>query len=398
VASRLTGAVLLLCFLFAGWFSVRAAQADLEYRENTLASLEKATALAPDNAVFRALLGENMESAGRDPKPELAETTRLSPLDSQNWIRLAFQEEVEGDYAAAEAHLRRAAEVDHKAPPRWALMNFYFRRNRDPEFWFWVTKALEMSQGDATAIFRLAWDRSESEREILSRIPKRKDLLTQYLHFLGASDRLDAAHDVAIQVAQTAFAPELPTLMSYCNHYAAVDSARAVAVWNILCQRKLIGYSPLHPEAGSILTNADFTIEPAQLGFDWRLKAVEDASVSQSENGAGIRVELGGNQPENCILMEQTIPLISGKTYVISWESGASGTDAVSGLVWDLSQGPSEPSSGAISGEPGSNSGLLAFRASAVSAQLRLRYRRPLGLVRARGAVTLRSLRAVRQP
>lgn len=367
--------------------------ADLLYRQNTPESLRRAVKLAPDNAVYRALLAENLEGLNQDPSSQLIETTRLSPLDSQYWIRRAFRAEIEGRYPETEALLLEAARVDHKANPRWALMNFYFRRGSTDQFWRWVTNALSVSRDDVSAIFRLAWDQSQDASFILGHIPNRQDLMIRYFSYLGDSGKLDDAHDVAVRVARMAPDASLGALLSYCGRYADGNSRRALEVWNLLCARKMIPFRQLDPAVGQILTNPGFAAEPTQQGFDWRTTPQDGVSIAAGEAG-GISIELTGNQPEECILMEQVLPLSPSRRYEISWESAVAGGAEVGGLFWELAENGrgAQPTRVGISGTEVATAGRMNFTALAQSGRLRLGYKRPLGSVRGRGVVTLRFL------
>ncbi|HXJ44795.1 MAG TPA: hypothetical protein VNH18_36245 [Bryobacteraceae bacterium] len=393
ILRSVVGGLLTICFSTSAWYSFKAADADHAYRENTLPSVRKAVSLAPGNAVYVSLLAEMLEGENQDPNPQLTETTRLTPLDSQYWIRRAFRAEVEGDFPRTERFLLQAARVDHKGNPRWALMNFYFRRGQSKEFWYWVTRALEVSSDDVTSIFRLAWDQSQDSKLILSHIPNRDDLMIQYFGFLSGTGRLDDASDVALRVARLAPMPAIPMLLGYCDRYAEGDSRRALMVWNALCEKKAIPFRPLDPSAGQIVTNADYAIEPTQHGFDWSAPALDGVAIGQNDEG-GMRIELSGNQPEDCVVLQQVMPLISGKTYELTWKSGAASGTPVAGLFWEVSEGgaASSSSTAPISGEAASNMGKLSFVATEQSSQLRLRYTRPIGSVRAAGVVVIKGL------
>lgn len=389
----LAGPLFFFIFGLTAFYSYRSALADFEYAKNTPEALLRATQLAPNNAAYAAWRGELLEGQGEDPKPELSRAVALSPLDSKYLIRQAFRAEIEGDYAASERYLIDSAKVDHKANPRWALMNFYYRRGRTEDFWRWFTRTLEMSSDDVVSIYRLGWDMSIDGDLILSHIPNRDNLMIQYLRFLSETQRLDDARGVAIRVARLAPKESIPDLVAYCHRYAAGDSRRALPVWNELCKKKVVPFEPLDPEAGAILTNANLRTEPTLRAFDWRGQLVDGTAVTGAEDG-GIRVELRGNQPEECTLLLQTVPLVPGKKYSLGWQSTAEGSAPVSGLFWELVQ--ERPSSradtAAISGTSAATDGHLVFTAAETAGELRLRYKRPLGTVRATGTVTVRGL------
>ena len=394
ILQRIVGGVLLLTFGVTACRSFVAARADLSYQKNTPESIRRALDLAPGNAVYLALWAEISEAAGHDPGPYLADLTNLTPLESQYWIRRAFHAEVRGEYARTEEYLMTAARVDHKASPRWALMNFYFRRGRTEDFWRWVTRALEMSRGDVSAIFRLAWEESRDGALIARHIPPRDDLRLSYLEFLVQSDRLDDAGDIPGKVADTASPAAIPLLLVYCDRYASLDPGRALVVWNRLCEKKVIPFKPLNPAIGAIITNGDIETDPSEHGFDWRAQAVDGVTVSQTDGSGGFRIEFSGNQPEDCVLLSQPLPLTPRVKYNVTWESGTAGTEEVAGLLWEVAEIGQPATVASISGEHGFSTGHMAFVAAGNGGELRLRYRRPSGFVRTRGTIAIRGLKA----
>lgn len=396
-ALRVVGGMLTAAFSWALWSSGVAAIADHDQELNTLESVRKAVELAPDNAAYRALLAEHIESEGQDPKPQLVEAMRLSPIDTQYAIRRAFRAEIEGNFSATEALLLEAARQDHKANPRWALMNFYFRRGREADFWLWFNRTLSVSTGGVDAVFRLGWSMSQDSEAVLSHIPNEPRIMREYLSYLARNNQLDDAGTVAVRVAKNGPAEQLPLLLAYCERYAEGDSRRAVPVWNALIQGKTLPFRPLNPEAGDILTNADFATEhsPAEGSpqvFDWSMMPVEGVSNEHLPEQKGIRFDLSGDEPEICDLMQQRVPLSPGKTYVIEWQAETVNDTPIAGVYWELTEtGPEarEVTASVRGGETGS----LIFTARSQSAVLHLKYGRVPGTKRASGSITIRNLR-----
>lgn len=390
------GGVLVAAFCWCMWSSGVAAIADYNEQLNTPESVRKSVELAPDNAAFRALLAESIEGLGMDPKPQLVEAMRLSPLDSQYVIRRAFRAEIEGDFAATEALLLEAARRDHKANPRWALMNFYFRRGREADFWQWFSKTISVSLGGTEAVFRLGWNMSQNSEVVLSHVPNDPQSMRQYLWYLAMNNQLDDAGTVAVRVARSGPSDQLPLLLDYCERYAEGNSRRAVAVWNALTQSKAIPYRPLNPDTGDILTNADFAFEhlPAErshLVFDWNVVSVDGVSNERLPDSKAIRFDLSGDEPETCELLEQRVPLSPGKSYAIDWQAETSNDTPITGLFWQVTEpgpDPHEATAPVRSGETGS----LVFTAKGQSAMLHLKYARAPGTKRASGSITIRNL------
>lgn len=388
---RAAGGGLAVAFFLAAWSSGTAAKADREKEKNTPESLHEAVKLAPDNAMFRALLAEHMEGNGIDPKPQLVEAMRLSQLDSQFIVRRAFRAEIEGDFATTEALLLEAARIDRKAPPRWALMNYYFRRGQTAQFWSWFTKTLLMSRGEVDAIFRLAWGVSQDSELILGHIPNKPELMLQYYFYLASTHRLDDAGPVAIRIAAALPLQQANLMLAYCDRYVKGDPQRALPVWNALAEHGGIEFRPLNPNTGNILTNQTFSTEPSSRGFDWSIPTIDGVSSERVPDKKGIRFVFSGDQPEVCDLLEQHIPLTPERSYEIMWRTEVTSEVPVTGLSWEVE----EAGSGRITSSPltgDGDTGLLRFRATGRSATLRLRHRRLPGTRRATGTVTLRDL------
>jgi hypothetical protein len=392
------GAVRLLWLLslpflaVAVWGTARFGRADYLARENTSDSLREAVQLDPGNADFRELFAEHLAEDGLDPTPELRVAVSLSPLNSHWWDRLGFQAESDGDYPRAERDLMQAVRVDQTFGPRWALMNYYFRRGNARQFWRWTKSSLDMSFGDLTNIFRLCWMMSEDEALIRSVMPARKEILTQYLNFLTTNGHLDAAAPIATHTAELADSDDLQILTSYCDRSFGKGASAAETVWNILCRRKLLPFSELDPSAGHIVTNGDFRVEPTQIGFDWRAPSVEGAYVVSDPGG--MTFKLSGKQPEDCILLFEPVPLSPGHEYRLSYKYRSRSEDTLSGLSWSvksldapdtiLSTSPDLTASGDWT------TAQFTFAAGTHSAaNLIFHYKRPLGKVRWQGEVDI---------
>ncbi len=379
----------------AGWESARFARADYLARENTTDSVREAVRLDPGNAEFREIMAEHFAGDGRDPNPELRTAVSLDPLNAHWWERLGFQEESEGNYSAAEQDLQEALRIDRTFGPRWALMNYYFRRGNQEQFWIWAKPALEMSFGDRTNIFRLCWLMTQDEAKIRQIMPVRKEILDQYLSFLDSNEHLTAAAPIALQVAEMAESEDLPVLNGYWSQSIGKDTPSALAVWNILCRKKLLSYAVLDPAAGRIVTNGEFSVKPMEAGFDWREICPEGASTLYGMSE--VRITLNGKQPEDCVLLTETIPLLPGHQYRLNYRYQSEGEEAVSGLSWYLRglEAPAEILGESMELRTGSgwNSDQVTFNSgNHNAANLELHYKRPSGKVRWQGEVAISAI------
>ena len=369
------------------YWSIQAAVADSLYRRNTPESLQASVSLAPGSALSHRLLAEHLEGMGRDPDAEFTAAASLSPRDSQYWIRLGFRAEVEGNNSLAENYLMRAAAVDRMFNPRWALVNYYFRRAAADSFWLWSERALEMSYGDATPLFRLWWEETQDEDLIEKHLTGNRDIRVKYLSFLAANNRLDRAGQLARQVAQFIDSPDVPRLVDYCERVATSDSPSAVAVWNTLSARKLTPYARLDPAKGAIVTNGDFAIQGTPQGFDWRFPPFDGVSIAPAADSPGIVVRMSGDEPEDCTPLLQTIPVVPGARYRIAWEYRLPDAEGISGLRWEIG----DTASPDLTPEKGWKTGELVFESGTRSSvNLLLHYKRPFAATRAEGSVAIR--------
>ena len=84
--------------------------------------------------------------------------------------------------------------------PRYLLAQFYFRRQNPDNFWKWSRSALEIAYGDVTALLDLGW-RMQPDSDWIWQyaIPARREIVRQYLVFLGGKRQWDTARTVAFR-------------------------------------------------------------------------------------------------------------------------------------------------------------------------------------------------------
>lgn len=382
------------------YYSIVFARADSLFRRNTMASVKSAVLLVPGNADYHALLAEYIEEAGLNPDEELAAATEISPRESRFWIRRAFRAEVEQKFQDSERFLREAVKVDNGFAPRAALMNYYFRRQDIPQFREAARAALRTAYSDRRPIFRLCFAAGDDIAATKALLPPGHRPLVDLLAFLMESGRLAQAPDIASAVASEADADDLNLLLGYVEQQTGKNDASAVAVWNALCARRLVPFSPLSPDQGTIITNGDFEGTLSR-GFDWRFGPAGGVAISHSFAG-GESVELNGNQPEFRILMEQKIPVTGGKSYSISWDYQLDGAAGDSGLRWIVKKGvtdatPEQEPIAVSTTFDGTNSrtGHLTFTADhSGTDRLSLEYRRAPETIRWKGTLQLRHVSA----
>jgi hypothetical protein len=371
-AGRIIAVAALLGLLAAAWFSVRLAQADAAFREQSFDSVERATQLMPRSAEYMAFHALQLEYDGRDSTGVLEHIAAQNPFASAPRIRLGLAAESRGDFAAAEKWLLDAARVDQQFEPRWTLANFYFRRNRADPFWKWMRLALEHSYGDRAPAFDLCWRMSNDPAEIAARaIAEQHDVLASYAWYLVTTHRAAAAAPVALKLAAMRDPSDQTLLWTATDALIdARETGAAVALW------KALG----NPEN-------------TEHGFDWR--AIQSAGVTHIAPDASInrRIILSGRQPEQCDLLFRYVLTKPGRRYLVHWTSQTRELPKESGVEWRV-EGQASP----VHSSDDWQSGQMPFTAASDLAKLQLAYKRPAGQARAEGSIELRDVHVTEIP
>lgn len=385
--------------LAASAWSIRAGWADSQMRRETVSGTERAIALEPENAEYQARLAWLTADEGHAiTKAALRRAVALNPWDARSWIDLGLQAAAEGDDTAAERYLLRAADQDHQFLPRWTLANFYFRRNEEARFWFWMKQAATMASGDPQPMFRLC-GRVEENGRLIERLDIRSpDLRAGYLIYLLGQQRVDLLGSAVEAVADHNRAEDVPLLLAAAERFLDAGRAEEAArVWNRLADSRRVAFRTPAGHGEQLVANADFAHPPASRGFDWRLISIDGVSIAQEEESGGLRVTFSGHEPEECEPVEQLVPVQGQTRYELRCAYRTQGIASGSGLGWvviDTQKG------GAVLGEGRSLAAetdaqeRLAFETPPEChlVRLALRYRRAAGTTRAEGFVILRNL------
>jgi tetratricopeptide (TPR) repeat protein len=374
-------------------------RADWLARQTMVPAAIKSTELAPGNSAYLRHAAEILEANGL-PEGGLRErAAAMNPLDSENWIRLAAGSELSGHQREAEQEFLHAFDVDHQLEPRWALANFYLRAGNSQASLAWARKTLEFDASDLTSVFQLCWAVSGNAGEILDKaVPRRAEVLAQYLEFLDLNGRVDDAGDVANVLLPLASAGQAPLLLAHCTKSLDSGNANAaIAVWNGLVGRRLIAEQPVEPAAGRPSADAGFQRAMTGQGFAWGAQREEGVSVERAGDRGGVRVVFARNEPEHASILGQWIALASNRIYQYRIAYAASGMDGA-GLRWVIysPQTKAVLMSAALP-KDGPQSSMIEARFQSPAggprlARLELRYDREPGTVRPEGSIEFSNL------
>lgn len=304
-AKRAAELALAALLLWAAYWGLRLAWADFQFRKGTEEAQRRAAELVPFNAEYQAAIG-NWKRA-----------VELNDYLSEGWIKLGIDAESAGDWAAAERYLLKAASVDRQFEPRWALANFYFRRQRNDDFWKWMRLAAERSYGDRTGFFRLMMRVSQNVSEIADRtFPNDRNIRRDYAAFLIHEGNLEGAAFVAKTLPDDEQSRGL--VLELCDKL--IHSGRGEQAWGLWRGER------------ALLLNAALATQPLNKGFDWRLHW--RAGVNTSWTPGQLRIELSGKQADPVDLVSQYVWIDEPGMYRFVYRYRTDGLARESGVHW----------------------------------------------------------------
>ena len=392
--------------LLAGgcYWSVLLAWADHLYRVSTVESVREALRRVPGNAEYHARLAALAEAAGvrdQEVEAELRSAVAANPRMAETWISLALRAETHGDLAGAEAYLSRALHVDRMYATEWTAANFYFRNRQSEKFWPAARAALgvgDVRAYDPAPLFQLCWKTSRDAHVVLNRaIPDVGAVEARYLEFLVHENLSSVAEPVTQRVVAFAGDGDLGAVFEYCDRLiTAGEAVGAVHAWNALCWRSLHRFRPLQPAERASLTNGDFSADPVQHGFDWRMPAAAGVTAERGGLPPRLWITLDGRQPEICELVEQYLALAPTRKYRLQFRYQTDGIEAGSGVRWRVEdlRGEELPSTSEDLASEQESGGVVRFSngAGVFLAKLVLEYRRRPGATRIEGRVSIGGL------
>ncbi len=390
--------LLIAAAILAAFYSFLLARAAWLFERDTSSSVSKAAGLLPYNGAYLARL------AAWAPAQKfflLRRAVELNPFDFESLIQLGiFSEFQKHKDAQAERYYLQAEEVNKMFLPKWTLTNYYFRHGRTAEFFRWATASLAITPYSPEPIFLQMWLMSQDGTKIARAMPDRPRILLPYAWFLSNNQRTATIAPVVqrligdtAKMDPRAWGRDDLVAMIEDRLVAQGDGNSALAIWSSMAKAGWIQDGV--PSTSHPVTNGDFRRTLYQHGFDWIPLSPRGVRVDQIASESLIRLQFSGDEPEQCSILEQYIPLEANRTYDLRWRVQAALAEEPSGLSWHLVPVKQGGTPEILSGDLGTTgSGEWRFRTPAAAglSRLTLEYARPLGHVRTRGTVLLKSV------
>jgi hypothetical protein len=298
---------------------------------HTLPATLRAASLTPaDEAVY-------LQLAGLDPENRrlyLRIAAQCNPRDPKPLLDLGLNAEMNSQLQQAEEDFKRAAQIDTGLQPSWMLANFYFQQRKLKEFRRWGDRYRQMAAGDSVGLFRMEWNRTHNVPQILEAFhPLTCEELTGLAGFLDSQAATDVL-PVDLELTRCSGKAAERTIMTDVSRLLAADRADAArGLWNKLATRKAFPYGPLDPKSGSILTNADFSSDLDDLGFNWRVNRTPGVGVRRISRA--VELSFDGSEPDASTLLFEPVVLAGGATYRLTYRLEAEHADTA-GFGWRL--------------------------------------------------------------
>jgi thioredoxin-like negative regulator of GroEL len=275
--SRL-GGLLLFAACVAGaasytWFVVRAYRAQRFADHSDQSSIEKAVALAPQNATYHDLLCRSMIFVSQEPERAVREckkASELNPYSSSIWLDLAQAYYSTGNKEFNNAAIHKALAVDPTTPDTaWDAANFFLIQGNTMDALNQFAIVLREEPSLASPVLNICWQSLHDINRIQSILPQNPEVYLSFIQLLLSTGELDSAHQIWSALMQ------LKTVFDYHQGLFYIDSlirARSVAqasdAWKQLSSRskELQAYS----QPGNLVMDGSFTQEILNSGFDWR--------------------------------------------------------------------------------------------------------------------------------
>ncbi len=294
--------------------------------------------------------------------------------------------------------------------PRWALVNFYLRHDRNDEATRWAREALLRAADDVSGLFAAL---DGAGIPIDSLLPPNRRVAVSLIGYRLRTNDVAGLEPACARLASLiprsppawpgldarpwrgspypADAWESSSLLSSAGRLLdAEEGAAAVRVWNTFALRGVLKTTPSTPQ--SPVVNSRFELPLQNGGLDWIVEPGAGWSLYTPPESDGLEVSLSGSQPETAQLLYQRVALPHGRAWGLVIESRTGGLASLNGLRWELCTRDATLATVAV---PASDSwvqsrALIPAMTNDAVVTLSLAYTRAPGTVRAQGEAYFR--------
>ncbi len=270
----------LLIGLWLSFFGVRSAIARYGYEGTTRERLELAVRLEPGNPNYLYRLGRFEQYNLEEPDFALAESSfrkaiALNPLDTDAWLDLATDYELEGKNAQArEAYLQAKKSYPTSADVSWRYGNFLLRQGDQLQAYGELRRAIDADPKRASLAFSLAYRANPDIDQILNRLLPAKQ--SAYLGMIN-----EAVSEQQLAVAQTMWARllALHPILEVRDFEPLVSGLLAAGEFDVARRvwdqgTATLSLAPLLQAQGSVVWDPSFESGISSSEFAWQFKPV----------------------------------------------------------------------------------------------------------------------------
>jgi len=178
---------------------------------------------------------ETEPTAEEDALQKAARLKRaLTANPRKTWARieLGLLWESEGKTEKAEDCLLEAARTDHQQLAAWTLANFYFRHEKQDDFWHWARETVRLNFDDVRPLLRLAYAVDPDPRFLVGRLGE--GVAYPLLDVLLEKDRMDKSQELARMLMARPAARRETILDLSTRQIAHRNASWALELWNWL--------------------------------------------------------------------------------------------------------------------------------------------------------------------
>ena len=254
-----------------------------------LASLQRATRLAPGNAVYHSQLGRYLQLSNGNLHEALGEfqtAARLNPNDSSAWFDIVGIQQILGNSQEQAVALQEALRAAPKKPDvAWESANFFLLRGDRDKAMSTFRIVLENDTVSAPAVFDLLWRVQPDADALLEHaVPASPSAYGPFLGMLLSRHETEAAAKVwaALMGLQQPFPPAVG--LNYVNYLLGTRQPEAArqAWFQMAPLCALTAYLP----GQNLIVNPRFELDVLNAGFDWHYDKVHDVKINLDASAA----------------------------------------------------------------------------------------------------------------